>query len=115
MFYYLCNVKDKNARMKKIITLCLAMMLAINIPMVTLANTAIEIIEPDLQPISVSANNSRLHVVGANGLMLKVYNVAGVCIWDIRIEGNDKYYDLNLSKGCYIVKVGKVVRKISVK
>lgn len=33
----------------------------------------------------------------------------------IKVEGADKYYELNLPKGCYIVKVGKVVRKISIK
>jgi len=31
------------------------------------------------------------------------------------VEGQDKRFDLNLPKGCYIVKVGKVVRKISIK
>ena len=47
--------------------------------------------------------------------MLYIYNVAGVKIVSIKVDGSDRYYDLNLSKGCYIVKVGKVVRKISVK
>lgn len=47
--------------------------------------------------------------------MLYIYNVAGVKIMSIKIDSSDRYYDLNLPKGCYIVKVGKVVRKISVK
>ncbi|MDD3387351.1 MAG: secretion protein, partial [Prevotella sp.] len=29
--------------------------------------------------------------------------------------GADKSYNLNLPKGCYIVKVGKVVRKVSIR
>ncbi len=29
-------------------------------------------------------------------------------------ESNDKRFDLNLAKGCYIVKVGRTVRKVSI-
>jgi hypothetical protein len=47
--------------------------------------------------------------------MLFIYNVAGVRVMSLKIEGADKLIDLNLPKGCYIVKVGKVVRKISIK
>ena len=32
-----------------------------------------------------------------------------------RIDSYDKVIDLNLSKGCYIVKVGKTARKISIR
>ena len=47
--------------------------------------------------------------------MLKIYNVSGVCVMSLRVDGQDKRYNLNLPKGCYIVKVGKVVRKISIR
>lgn len=33
----------------------------------------------------------------------------------IKIDGQDKRYTLNLPKGCYIIKVGNVVRKISIR
>ena len=33
----------------------------------------------------------------------------------VKVEGMDKRIELNLPKGCYIVKVGKVVRKIYIK
>ena len=46
---------------------------------------------------------------------LSIYNVAGVHVQSFRVEGADRRYELNLPKGCYIVKVGKVVRKISIK
>ncbi|MCD8296761.1 MAG: T9SS type A sorting domain-containing protein [Prevotella sp.] len=79
------------------------------------ADTAIEIIDNDFQEILVSVNASKLHVVGANGETLYIYNVAGVCVMSIKVDSTDRYYDLNLSRGCYIVKVGKTVRKISIK
>ncbi|MFC2455808.1 MAG: T9SS C-terminal target domain-containing protein, partial [Segatella salivae] len=43
-----------------------------------------------------------------------IYNVTGVCVMSMRVDSNDKRFDLNLHRGCYIVKVGKTVRKISV-
>ena len=101
--------------MKKIITLCLILTFVMSMPVAAYTNTAIEIIEPEFQTVSITANNSKLHIVGGNTQTLKIYNVAGVCVLDIRVDNNDKYYDLNLPKGCYIVKVGKVVRKIYIK
>ena len=87
----------------------------IGVPVVSYSYSAIEIVENDFQTIAVSINESTLHVTGANGQTLYIYNVAGVRVMSIKVEGADKYYELNLPKGCYIVKVGKVVRKISIK
>lgn len=88
--------------------------LPMGMPGVLPAQAAVEIIDTENQNISITINGDRLHVVGASGAQLYTYNVAGVRISTIRIDGNDKYIDLGLPKGCYIVKVGKVVRKISV-
>ena len=84
-------------------------------PVVLKAETAIEIIENVGDDISISVNDNVLHVSWANGQMLYVYNLAGVRVMSIRVNGDDKRYDLNLRKGCYIVKIGKTVRKISVR
>ena len=46
--------------------------------------------------------------------MMQIYNVAGVRVMTVKIDSSDKTYNLNLPKGCYIVKVGKIVRKISI-
>ena len=34
---------------------------------------------------------------------------------NVRVDGSDKHYTLSFPRGCYIVKVGKVVRKISIR
>ena len=60
-------------------------------------------------------SESVLHITGANGLVMQIYNVAGVRVMSVKVEGPDKRFELNLPKGCYIVKVGKVVRKISIR
>ncbi|MBQ9178201.1 MAG: T9SS type A sorting domain-containing protein [Prevotella sp.] len=100
---------------KRILTIFISALLMIGVPVVSYSFSAIEIVENDFQTIAVSINESTLHVTGANGQTLYIYNVAGVRVMSIKVEGADKYYELNLPKGCYIVKVGKVVRKISIK
>ncbi len=100
---------------KRIFTLTMVFTLLFAVPFVRQAEAAVEIIEQEYQGIFVSVNQSTVHVTGANGQMLQVYNVAGVRIQSFKVEGNDKRYELNLPKGCYIIKVGKVVRKISIK
>ena len=94
----------------KILSILLCGMFMLSIPMQSIANSAIEIMENDFQN-----NQSTLHVVNANGQTLEIYNVLGVKVMNIKIEGNDKKYELNLPKGCYIVKIGKLARKISIK
>ena len=54
------------------------------------------------------------YAVGNSGKVLYIYDVTGICVMTLRIDNNDKRFELNLAKGCYIVKVGKVVRKIYV-
>lgn len=100
---------------KKILKLTLMAALMLGVPTQMQANTAIEIIDNDVPVATISISSSTLHVTGANGQTLYIYNVAGVCVQTIKVEGADKRYELNLTKGCYIVKVGKTVRKISIK
>ncbi len=100
--------------MNRIVTFIFSMLFA----MVTLqgnARSSVEIIDQDFQATTISVTTSTIHVSGANGQTLEVYNIAGVKVMAIKVEGQDKRFDLNLPKGCYIVKVGKVVRKISIK
>lgn len=99
----------------KIFSFLIAMLLMVGAPTVASANNAIEIIDTETQNVSISLTETTLHVAGANGQMLYVYNVAGVRVMSVKVEGQDKKIELNLPKGCYIVKVGKVVRKISIK
>ncbi len=100
---------------RKFLLLIFSAALVLGTPVATYAAQAVEIIDNDFQNINVSVSEQTLRVTGANGQMLFIYNVAGVRVMSLKIEGADKLIDLNLPKGCYIVKVGKVVRKISIK
>ena len=99
--------------MKYIYSILLIMTLTVVVPLGAMAN--VEIIEQEQQPVVSVTNESTIHVVNANGQMLYVYNVAGVRVKSIVVDGHDRHYDLNLPKGCYIIKVGKTVRKISIR
>lgn len=104
--------------MKRLLTIALAAGMLLVVPTNTAAKSLIEIIEfvdIDTQSVQISVNGNVLHVAGAAGQKISIYNVAGVCVYNGNIESADKHFDLNLTKGCYIVKVGKVVRKISIK
>lgn len=103
--------------MKYILTTIMMALLTLCAPVQVRANAAIEIIENDLQPTAanITVNGGTIRVSGANGKTMYVYNLAGVRIHSIKVEGADRTYDLNLSKGCYIIKVGTTVRKVSLK
>lgn len=90
-------------------------MLLGTIPLQVSAAANVEIIDNDFQQVSITVSTGGvLHISGANGQVLQVYNVLGVKVASIKVEGNDKRIELPLKSGCYIVKVGDVVRKISV-
>ena len=59
---------------RRLFTLIFAVALTAVNPITADANTAIEIIENDYQNISISVKGSTLHVVGANGMVLHIYN-----------------------------------------
>ncbi|MBO7118941.1 MAG: T9SS type A sorting domain-containing protein [Bacteroidaceae bacterium] len=98
--------------MKKfyIITLALAMIFA---PLSIMAETP-DGIEMSVSSISLSYKDGNIHIVGANGEVMEIFNLTGTKVTTIRIDSNDKTFALNLPKGCYLIKVGKIVRKISV-
>ena len=100
---------------RHLLTFLFALSLMAVLPQQMSAAANIEIIDNDFQQITVTVTSAGvLHVTGANGLVLQVYNVLGVRVASIKVEGNDKRIDLPLKSGCYIVKVGNVVRKISI-
>ncbi|MDO4820070.1 MAG: hypothetical protein Q3994_06835 [Prevotella sp.] len=63
----------------------------------------------------IQEGQNTIRIIGAQDKVLEIYKVTGVSVDKIRIDSNDKRIELNLQKGCYILKVGKVVRKISIR
>ena len=99
--------------MKKMLLILLSAVL-LGAPVSAYAFTGHEGIEQPSSTISIDIKNKEIRVSGANGKKIEIYNLTGVSISTILIESNDATCPLNLPKGCYILKVGKVVRKISI-
>ncbi len=69
----------------------------------------------DADRISITVNQSTLCVNGAAGQVLEVVSLTGRPVASVKIESPSQRVELNLPKGCYILKVGKVVRKVSIR
>lgn len=79
------------------------------------ADPIIEVNSIDFNQVGITYTNGVLHVTGASGLVVSVFNIVGQKVFECKIEGNDKRIELSLPANCYIVKVGTLARKISVK
>ena len=72
-------------------------------------------VENEVSQVGVTVNNNTVRVQNADGSTLEIYNVLGVKVSSIKIDSTDKTIILNLPKGCYILKVENVARKIALK
>ena len=83
-------------------------------PIPVLAEPMFDSVEMSVSGVQLSVSGGNVHVVGANGEVMEVFNLTGTKVATVRIDSNDKTFALNLPKGCYLIKVGKIVRKVSV-
>ncbi|MBR3066397.1 MAG: T9SS type A sorting domain-containing protein [Prevotella sp.] len=67
------------------------------------------------QTPAISVNGNTVNVQHAEGMELEVVSLTGRAVASYKIEGPAQRIELNLPKGCYILKVGKVVRKVTVR
>lgn len=80
------------------------------------SQASIEMADRELQDITVKYHAGVLHLTGANGMMVTIFNIAGMAIKSFRVEGQDKRISLTLTDGIYLVKIGNVTtRKILIK
>lgn len=79
------------------------------------STSAVEMIDLDQQDFTLTYNGGTMHITGANGLVVKVYNLAGIAVKTFKVDGQDKRINLPLADGVYIIKVGpSYTRKITV-
>ena len=69
----------------------------------------------DEQAPAISVDGNVVNVQSASGMTLEVVSLTGRAVATYKIEGPAQRIELNLPKGCYILKVGKVVRKVTVR
>ena len=104
---------------KKILIILVTVLFAIA-PQTLMAQDKPEVtktaIEQELNPVTINVSESAIQVKNANQMVLEVFNLAGVKVATVKIDSDSKTFTFNdLPKGCYILKVGKTVRKVYLK
>lgn len=74
------------------------------------------IVESDITREILTINGNIVRVQNATkNSNLEIYNILGVKVSSVKIDSTDKTITLNLPKGCYILKIGDIVRRITIK
>ena len=100
--------------MKKIILILLPLMLVFT-PAFAMDMMDNDGIETSISTINIEVNGNTVRVSGTNGENIEIFNLTGTKVTTIKTDTTGKTFSYNLPKGCYLVKIGKVVRKISIR
>ena len=100
---------------KRILILTMAGFLSAAVPMTAMASEMeLAAAEQVDDQVGVTVEGQSVSVTGAQGKELIVVSLTGRQVMKVTIENAAQRIELNIPKGCYILKVGKVVRKIQV-
>ena len=92
----------------------LSMMLTATLPMMA-AEAEIPALEQAMEEdITITVNGQWVVINGAQGQQLEVVSLTGRRVMTVKIESPAQRVELNVPKGCYILKIGKVVRKVAI-
>ena len=112
--HYLCN-NYRHMHMRKNL-LIISMMAFLAVPAVATTTMVMErgVAEMIDEPITLSVDGNAVTVCGAQGQKLIVVSLTGRQVAEYQIDSPAQRIELNLTKGCYVLKVGNVVRKVSI-
>ena len=101
---------------RKLYTILLAAAATFAVPVVADAMTAEAQVASNIdeREVKITVVHNAATIEGAAGMTLEVSWLTGRPVMDVRVENDVQRVELNLPKGCYILKVDKVVRKVSV-
>lgn len=97
------------------IFLVTTMILAVPVSTVAVTYCGYAGVEQIDDSIVISVSERSVTITGAQGQTLKVISLTGKEMLSKRIESPSQRVELNVPQGCYILKVGNVVRKVSIK
>ena len=78
-------------------------------------NYHVGIMESQEEEVTISFTQGTLYVTGGEGMKLEIVSLTGNKVLEQQVDSPAQKFELNIPKGCYIVKVGKVVRKVSIR
>lgn len=84
--------------------------------MLKAADMPMEAMQQDMsEEVTIAVSGQTVTVSGAQGETLEVISLTGRRVLTVKIESPAQRIELNIPKGCYLLKVGKVVRKVSLR
>lgn len=95
-----------------IILLCMFTLTPLSVAAVDMEDGGVE---AELEALQLTVNGTQVRVCGGAGQQLEIYDLAGIRVSTIKIDSDDKTFQLHLQRGCYFVKIGKLVRKVSIR
>lgn len=100
--------------MKKFLLIILPLVLVFT-PAFATETTENDGIEASISTVSIAVSGNTVKVSGTNGEDIEIFNLTGTKVTTIKTDTSGKTFSATLPKGCYLVKIGKVVRKISIR
>ena len=99
---------------KIILTMTLTLMLSVPVLAVPVMMELMAVEQIDSEVTMVVEGNT-VTVNGAEGLVLEIISLTGRKVAQYEINSPSQRIELNLTKGCYVFKIGKVVRKVAIR
>lgn len=101
--------------MKKLLVLFTILTLSMMAPATASANQMYVAGVMDFQSgdITVTCVERTLSITGAEGQTVQIVSLTGRVVFESIIDSPAKKFELDIPKGCYIIKVGSLVRKFS--
>lgn len=101
---------------KRLLSMTFAALMTLAIPVSLYAVSNEPTIEQNNdREITIVVQQSTLFVNNAQGETLEIISLTGNQVMKVRIDSPAQRIELDIPKGCYIVKVGKIVRKIAIR
>lgn len=100
---------------KRLLIFALAATMLLGVPSAMMAVMVAPGIEQVEDEVSINVDGQTVTISGAQGQTLEVVSLTGRRVMTVKIDSPAQKFELNIPKGCYILKIGKVVRKVSVR
>lgn len=99
---------------KIILTMTLTLMLSAPVLAVPVMMELMGVEQIDSE-VTIVVEGNTVTVNGAEGLVLEIISLTGRKVAQYEINSPSQRIELNLTKGCYVFKIGKVVRKVAIR
>lgn len=102
--------------MKRFYTILLTTLLlgGMGFPLLSQVNPERSVMEaPEKVKIKLSENRLTIENLPKDDI-LEIYNIMGVKVFSRRVKAGTNEYTLSLPKGFYILKIGKITKKIAI-